>query len=77
MELDLGDLASIRKCAEQIKETFEQIHILVNNAGCLYTSGALGTTKDGFEMHMGINYLGHFLFTNLLLDLVKVAKSSR
>lgn len=76
-ELDLGDLASVRKFAGSIKQEFPAIHILVNNAGVYSDGDALMQTKDGFEMHMGVNHLGHFLLTNLLMDNIKRAAPSR
>ena len=60
--LDLADLASVRRFAA---EWTGDIDILVNNAGVLMPP--LGRTKDGFELHFGINHLGHFALTNLLL----------
>lgn len=76
-ELDLGDLASVRKFAGSIKQEFPAIHILVNNAGVYSDGDALMQTKDGFEMHMGVNHLGPFLLTNLLMDNIKRASPSR
>lgn len=76
-ELDLADLSSVRTFAEKIKQEFPAIHILVNNAGVYFDSDELQHTKDGFEVHMGINHLGHFLLTNLLLDNIKRAAPSR
>jgi NAD(P)-dependent dehydrogenase (short-subunit alcohol dehydrogenase family) len=69
-ELDLGSLASVRRFAKQFLEEENRLDILMNNAGVSMMSKS--QTVDGFESHMGINHLGHFLLTNLLLDLLKV-----
>ncbi|XP_036363093.1 retinol dehydrogenase 14-like [Octopus sinensis] len=74
-KLDLASLKSVQKFSQTIIEQEPRIDILVNNAGvfrCPYMQ-----TEDGFEMHMGVNYLGHFLLTNLLLDLLKKSSPSR
>jgi retinol dehydrogenase 12 len=63
--LDLGDLASVRACAQALLDRKTPIHGLINNAGL---AGARGKTKDGFEIQFGTNHLGHYLFTRLLLD---------
>ncbi len=65
MELDLSKLASIRKFAEQFEGIYSQLDILVNNAGVMIPP--LTDTEDGFELQFGVNYLGHFLLTGLLL----------
>jgi retinol dehydrogenase-12 len=72
--LDLGDLASVRACAEAILARKIPIHGLVNNAGL---GGSRGTNKDGFEIQFGTNHLGHYLFTRLLLDRIKEAGEAR
>jgi dehydrogenase/reductase SDR family protein 13 len=72
--LDLGDLASVRACAEQILARNVPIHGLINNAGM---AGSRGLTKDGFELTWGTNHLGPYLFTRLLLDRIKQAGSAR
>jgi NAD(P)-dependent dehydrogenase (short-subunit alcohol dehydrogenase family) len=77
MHLDLAKLASIRKFVHRIKLNFQQIDILINNAGFYEHSPYLKFTKDGFEQHMGVNHLGHFLLTNLLMDLLKKGGGSR
>ncbi|XP_044615684.1 retinol dehydrogenase 13 isoform X2 [Equus asinus] len=53
----------------------EQVHVLVNNAAVMRCPH--WTTEDGFEMQFGVNYLGHFLLTNLLLDKLKASAPSR
>ena len=64
-QLDLADLASVGKFADSV----ETVDVLVNNAGVLGLP--LTRTADGFEAHMGINYLGHFALTCLLAGRIK------
>ncbi|KTF83067.1 hypothetical protein cypCar_00029859 [Cyprinus carpio] len=74
-KLDLSDTKSIRAFAELINKEEKQVNILINNAGimmCPYSK-----TADGFEMQFGVNHLGHFLLTYLLLDLLKKSAPSR
>ncbi len=75
VQLDLASLTSIRAFAEKICQEEPQINILVNNAGVCFISYL--QTVDGLEGHMGINHLGHFLLTNLLLDTLKESKDGR
>lgn len=70
-ELNLSSFASIRKCASDINESEKEVHFLINNAGMFMTKGK---TEDGFELQFGVNHLGHFLFTCLLLP--KLIKSA-
>ncbi len=65
VELDLASLSAVRRAAQQILETDLPIHGLVNNAGLC---GPKGLTRDGFELTFGVNYLGHFLLTSLLIE---------
>jgi retinol dehydrogenase-12 len=65
LPLDLADLESVRSCAEGFLARGEPLHVLLNNAG---VGGARGLTKQGFELMFGVNHLGHFLLTQLLLD---------
>jgi len=68
VELDLADLISVRRAAEAIARLAPRIDALINNAG---VAGARGLTKDGFELAFGVNCLGHFLLTHLLLPQVR------
>ncbi|KRT81676.1 dehydrogenase, partial [Oryctes borbonicus] len=68
MELDLTSLNSIKTFATNFKTKFNKIDILVNNAGVSFDDASREVTKDGIEIHFGVNHLGHFLLTNLLLD---------
>ena len=65
LPLDLADLESVRSCASAFLALGEPLHVLVNNAG---VGGARGLTKQGFELTFGVNHLGHFALTQLLLE---------
>jgi retinol dehydrogenase 12 len=65
LALDLASLSSVRACAEEFLALDEPLHVLVNNAG---VGGQRGQTADGFELHFGVNHLGHFALTQLLLE---------
>jgi retinol dehydrogenase-12 len=65
LPLDLSSLTSVRACAAAFLASGEPLHVLVNNAG---VGGQRGLTVDGFELHFGVNHLGHYALTLLLLD---------
>jgi NAD(P)-dependent dehydrogenase (short-subunit alcohol dehydrogenase family) len=65
-ELDLADLASVRRCAESLRARHRRIDLLINNAGVMHRVRT--ETKDGFEGDFGVNFLGHFALTGLLHD---------
>lgn len=68
MKLDLSDTKSIREFAEAVNKDEPKLNILINNAGVMVCP--YGKTADGFEMQIGVNHLGHFLLTHLLMDLI-------
>ncbi|MGI9566763.1 MAG: oxidoreductase [Nitrosopumilus sp.] len=74
MNLDLADLESIHSFATKFNEKYSKLNVLLNNAGivCPYEK-----TKDGFEIQIGTNHLGHFALTGLLLHHLKNTKGSR
>lgn len=72
VELDLADLAGTKRVAAELGGRLDRIDILVNNAGIMVPPKA--TTKDGFELQMGTNHLGHFAWTATLWPLL--ARSS-
>ncbi|MCL2587220.1 MAG: SDR family NAD(P)-dependent oxidoreductase, partial [Firmicutes bacterium] len=74
VKLDLGSLESVKSAAKEILEKHQQIDILINNAGLITSKGV---TQDGFELLLGVNYLGHFALTNLLLDRITATANSR
>ncbi|XP_049425903.1 dehydrogenase/reductase SDR family member on chromosome X isoform X1 [Epinephelus fuscoguttatus] len=67
--MDLTSLKSVRHFAQTFKNRGLPLHVLVNNAGTMMVPER--KTEDGFELHFALNYLGHFLLTNLLLDTLK------
>ncbi|XP_055715678.1 retinol dehydrogenase 13-like [Phlebotomus papatasi] len=73
--LDLASFDSIRSFVSTFLDEETRLDVLINNAGVFYAPYLL--TKEGHEMHFGVNYLGHFLLTNLLLDTLKKSEPSR
>ena len=74
LPLELGDFASIRQCAKTFLARDLPLHLLINNAGI---AGTRGLTKEGFELAFGVNHMGHFLLTQLLLDRIKGSAPAR
>jgi retinol dehydrogenase-12 len=64
VELDLSDLKSVRTCAAEVLGRAGPLHVLINNAGL---AGLRKLTRQGFELTFGVNHLGHFLLTQMLL----------
>lgn len=75
MELDLADLASVRTFADAYLASHDRLDVLVNNAGVV--QGSRTQTRDGFETTFGVNHLGPFLLTQLLLDRIRESAPSR
>ncbi|MDO6851728.1 oxidoreductase [Priestia megaterium] len=74
-KLDLTNLNSIRAFANLIKEDYDRLDILINNAGIMFSP--YSKTVDGFENQFGTNHLGHFALTGLLMPLLKKTEGSR
>eukprot|EP00009_Paramoeba_aestuarina_P005233 CAMPEP_0201522748 /NCGR_PEP_ID=MMETSP0161_2-20130828/18527_1 /ASSEMBLY_ACC=CAM_ASM_000251 /TAXON_ID=180227 /ORGANISM="Neoparamoeba aestuarina, Strain SoJaBio B1-5/56/2" /LENGTH=297 /DNA_ID=CAMNT_0047921675 /DNA_START=103 /DNA_END=993 /DNA_ORIENTATION=- len=74
MQLDLNSLASVRTFAEQFLAKSIPLHILINNAGIMMIPERT-PTKDGFESQMGVNHVGHFYLTKLLMPSLRKAKA--
>lgn len=75
LHLDLSNLTSVRKFSEILHKKINHIDLLFNNAGVMAIP--YGETIDGFELQIGINHLGHFALTGLLLDLLRNANKPR
>lgn len=75
MTADLASLTSVRKLADEFVATKRSLHVLVNNAGLIL--GRRTVTQDGLETTFEVNYLSHFLLTNLLLPVLKANAPSR
>jgi NAD(P)-dependent dehydrogenase (short-subunit alcohol dehydrogenase family) len=72
---DLSSLGAVRRLAEQILSEHERLDVLVNNAGII--ARERGETVDGVELTFAVNYLAHFLLTNLLLPLLRDSAPAR
>jgi NAD(P)-dependent dehydrogenase (short-subunit alcohol dehydrogenase family) len=73
--LDLADLASVRVAAAEILARWDRLDVLINNAGGIWTQRQ--ETAQGFEQTFGVNHLGHFLLTELLLARITESAPSR
>ena len=74
LELDLSSLASVKSAANTFLGGGRPLHVLVNNAGL---AGRRGMTAEGFELTFGVNYLGHYLLTRLLLATLIASSPAR
>ena len=74
LPLDLGDFVSVRACAQAFLAQGLPLHLLINNAGL---AGSRGFTASGFELAFGVNHVGHFLLTQLLLGRIKDSAPAR
>ena len=75
MLADLSSQASIRQLAENFQQHYQQLHVLINNAGVVNLTRR--ETVDGLEMTFAVNYLAPFLLTHLLLDKLKASAPAR
>lgn len=75
MQLDMANMDSVGKFAQEFLSEFNKLDVLINNAGVMATP--YGKTADGLEMQIGTNHFGHFLLTGLLFDLLKSTLNSR
>lgn len=75
MCLDLADLDDVRRFAEEFSARFDRLDLLINNAGVMMPPAS--TTKQGFELQFGVNHLGHFALTGLLLPRLQAAGGAR
>lgn len=73
--IDTGRLKSVREFAAAFQRDNDRLDLLINNAGIMMTPYFL--TEDGFEGQLGVNYLGHFLLTGLLLPTITSTPSAR
>jgi NAD(P)-dependent dehydrogenase (short-subunit alcohol dehydrogenase family) len=75
MKLDVGNLASVHNFAESFKTKYDRLDVLLNNAGVMAIPRQ--ETPDGFEMQLGVNHLGHFALTGLLLEVIVKTPKAR
>ena len=75
LPLDLASFESVRRCAEEFQDRYGRLDVLINNAGVF--PRRRGLTEDGLELQFGVNHLGHFLLTHLLLEHLKRSAPSR
>jgi NAD(P)-dependent dehydrogenase (short-subunit alcohol dehydrogenase family) len=75
MLLDLSDLDQVRVFAASVHDRFDRLDLLINNAGVMIPPAS--KTKQGFELQLGVNHIGHFALTGLLLDLLRSTDGAR
>lgn len=75
MQLNLGDLDSVRAFTSEFRSQFNRLDLLINNAGVMMPP--YGKTRQGFELQFGTNHLGHFALTGLLIDMLNATGNAR
>lgn len=75
LPLDLASFTSIRDLAGEVLGRFDRLDVLINNAGAVLSDRLL--TDEGYEMTFGVNHLGHFLLTGLLVDRLRASAPAR
>ncbi len=75
MLCDLSSIEEITQFCKDFKKRFNKLDVLINNAGVILLKRQL--TRDGFEFQLGVNHLGHFLLTNLLMDVILESQPAR
>jgi NAD(P)-dependent dehydrogenase (short-subunit alcohol dehydrogenase family) len=75
MVCDLSSMESIRRFAQEFKDKYSKLHVLINNAGAIFYKRQ--TTVDGFERTLAVDYLGQFLLTHELLPILESSAPSR
>src|SRR5919201_3150376 len=75
MPLDLASFRSIRSFAADVLGRFDRLDVLVDNAGLIHRQRT--ETEDGFETTFGVNHVGHFLLTGLLLERLRASAPAR
>lgn len=73
--MDLSSLVSVKHFAEQVLKNYERLDVLINNAGIM--ACPFDKTKEGYEIQMGTNHLGHFALTGLLMPLLEKTNNAR
>lgn len=73
--LDLADLEQLPAFVAAFRERFDRLDLLINNAGVMVPPA--GKTKQGFELQLGVNHLGHYALTGRLLDLLLATPGAR
>ncbi len=72
---DLSSIQEVRRLAQEFKNKYQALDVLLNNAGAVFLSRKVSV--DGYEMTLTLNHLNYFLLTNLLLDMLNAAPSAR
>jgi NAD(P)-dependent dehydrogenase (short-subunit alcohol dehydrogenase family) len=75
VSLDLADLSTVETCASEVLSRWDHLDVLVNNAGGIWSDRQV--TAQGFEQTLGVNHIGPFFLTALLLDRLKGADAGR
>jgi len=72
---DLSSLGEVRRLAQEFKEKYDKLDVLLNNAGAIFLWRRVSV--DGYEMTFALNHLNYFLLTDLLIDMLSSAPSAR